>query len=61
MIDEPANSIYGGTVAAPTFSAMGAYCMEHLKIPPTPRKARLDRGLQHAGQHGNGGSQSDGE
>ena len=33
-IDEPSNSIYGGTVAAPTFSRIAAYCVEHLKIPP---------------------------
>ena len=33
-IDEPSNSIYGGTVAAPTFSRIAAYCVDHLKIPP---------------------------
>ncbi|TDB38973.1 MAG: penicillin-binding protein 2 [Actinobacteria bacterium] len=38
MIDEPSNSIFGGTVAAPTFSRLSAYCMEHLKIPPTTTK-----------------------
>jgi cell division protein FtsI (penicillin-binding protein 3) len=37
-IDEPSNSIYGGTVAAPTFSKLAAYCMEHLKIPPAQKK-----------------------
>lgn len=33
-IDEPSNSIYGGTVAAPTFSRIAQFCVEHLKIPP---------------------------
>ena len=33
-IDEPSNSIYGGTVAAPTFSRVARFCVEHLKIPP---------------------------
>jgi cell division protein FtsI (penicillin-binding protein 3) len=33
-IDEPTNSIYGGTVAAPTFGTIAAFCVEHLKIPP---------------------------
>lgn len=33
-IDEPSNSIYGGTVAAPTFSRLARFCVEHLKIPP---------------------------
>lgn len=33
-IDEPSGAIYGGTVAAPTFSRIAAYCVEHLKIPP---------------------------
>lgn len=33
-IDEPKGSIYGGTVAAPTFSRVAAYCVEHLRIPP---------------------------
>jgi cell division protein FtsI (penicillin-binding protein 3) len=33
-IDEPSKAIYGGTVAAPTFSRLAAYCVDHLKIPP---------------------------
>jgi cell division protein FtsI (penicillin-binding protein 3) len=33
-LDEPSKAIYGGTVAAPTFARLGAYCMRHLKIPP---------------------------
>jgi cell division protein FtsI (penicillin-binding protein 3) len=33
-IDEPTKGYYGGTVAAPTFARLGAYCMKHLKIPP---------------------------
>lgn len=33
-IDEPSRAIYGGTVAAPTFSRVARFCVEHLKIPP---------------------------
>lgn len=33
-VDEPSNSIYGGTVAAPTFSRIAQFSVEHLKIPP---------------------------
>jgi cell division protein FtsI (penicillin-binding protein 3) len=33
-VDEPSNAIYGGTVAAPTFSRIAQFCVEHLKIPP---------------------------
>lgn len=33
-IDEPSNSIYGGTVAAPAFSTIAKFAVEHLKIPP---------------------------
>jgi len=33
-IDEPTRAIYGGTVAAPTFSRIAQFCVEHLKIPP---------------------------
>jgi cell division protein FtsI/penicillin-binding protein 2 len=35
VIDEPTSSIYGGTVAAPAFSRLGRFCMDHMKIPPT--------------------------
>ena len=34
-IDEPSNSIYGGTVAAPAFARVAAFAVSHLKIPPT--------------------------
>jgi len=34
-IDEPRNAIYGGTVAAPTFSKLAAFTVSHLKIPPS--------------------------
>ncbi len=33
-IDEPSGSIYGGTVAAPVFSRVAAFAVEHLKVPP---------------------------
>lgn len=38
-IDEPTKGYYGGTVAAPTFARLGAYCMTHLKIPPASAEA----------------------
>lgn len=34
-VDEPTKSIYGGTVAAPAFSRIAGFAVEHLKIPPT--------------------------
>jgi cell division protein FtsI (penicillin-binding protein 3) len=34
-IDEPSGVIFGGTVAAPTFSVLAAFCCDHLKIAPT--------------------------
>ncbi|HSK47788.1 MAG TPA: penicillin-binding protein 2 [Coriobacteriia bacterium] len=34
-MDEPANSIYGGTVAAPTFARLAQFTVEHLKVPPS--------------------------
>ena len=40
-IDEPAGIIYGGSVAAPLFSSLAAYTVEHLKIPPPVRAAGL--------------------
>lgn len=35
VLDEPSNSIYGGTVAAPVFSHLAEFSVSHLKIPPT--------------------------
>ncbi|MBI5231994.1 MAG: penicillin-binding protein 2 [Coriobacteriales bacterium] len=40
-IDEPSEAIYGGTVAAPTFSSVAAFSVAHLKIPPS--SAAVDR------------------
>lgn len=34
-LDEPSNAIYGGAVAAPTFSKLAQFSVSHLKIPPT--------------------------
>jgi cell division protein FtsI/penicillin-binding protein 2 len=34
-IDEPSNAIYGGAVAAPTFSRLGEFAVSHLRIPPS--------------------------
>lgn len=33
-IDEPTKGIYGGTVAAPSFSRVAKFAVAHLKIPP---------------------------
>jgi len=38
-LDEPSNAIYGGVVAAPVFSKLGAFSVSHLKIPPTSQSA----------------------
>lgn len=38
-IDEPTNAIYGGTVAAPTFSKLAQFAVEHLKVPPSSADA----------------------
>jgi len=35
-LDEPRNAIYGGTIAAPTFSALARFSVSHLKILPPP-------------------------
>jgi cell division protein FtsI/penicillin-binding protein 2 len=37
-IDQPRNSIFGGTVAAPVFSTLAKFCVSHLKISPTNAK-----------------------
>jgi len=34
-LDEPTNGIYGGTIAAPTFSKLSQFTVSHLKIPPS--------------------------
>lgn len=39
-LDEPSNAIYGGVVAAPTFSALAQFSVSHLKIPPTTSLSR---------------------
>ena len=41
-LDEPANAIYGGTVAAPTFSELARFSVAHLKIPPKSEAADGD-------------------
>lgn len=43
-LDEPSNAIYGGTVAAPTFSRIAQFCVEHLKIPPGPAVTGASQG-----------------
>jgi cell division protein FtsI/penicillin-binding protein 2 len=43
-IDEPTNAIFGGTVAAPLFSMLGQFSVEHLKIPPTTAKSQAATG-----------------
>lgn len=43
-IDEPRNAIYGGTVAAPTFSKLSSFTVSHLKIPPSTTSAASAEG-----------------
>lgn len=35
VVEEPTEAIYGGTVAAPVFSRLGQFTVDHLKIPPS--------------------------
>lgn len=35
FIDQPSRAIYGGAVAAPSFSRIAAFAVSHLKVPPT--------------------------
>lgn len=35
LLDEPTNGIYGGSIAAPTFSSLAEFTVSHLKIPPS--------------------------
>ncbi|HET6351907.1 MAG TPA: penicillin-binding protein 2 [Coriobacteriia bacterium] len=39
VLDEPSNAIYGGTIAAPTFSKLAAFSVSHLKVPPSSVEA----------------------
>ncbi|MDH4102875.1 MAG: penicillin-binding protein 2 [Thermoleophilia bacterium] len=40
MVDEPRGSIYGGVVAAPAFSEIARFNLQHLEVPPdAPRTA----------------------
>jgi len=43
-LDEPSNAIFGGTVAAPSFSALAAFCCDHLKIAPTDAQSVVTSG-----------------
>lgn len=38
-LDRPTNAIYGGTVAAPTFSKLAKFSVSHLKVPPASQEA----------------------
>jgi cell division protein FtsI/penicillin-binding protein 2 len=41
-LDEPSEAIFGGEVAAPTFSSLAAFCCDHLKITPShPKRMRV--------------------
>lgn len=37
-LDEPSEAIFGGVVAAPTFSVLAQFCADHLKITPSHPK-----------------------
>ncbi|MFH0924131.1 MAG: penicillin-binding protein 2 [bacterium] len=42
-VDEPKDKIYGGSVAAPIFSRIGAQTLRYLKVPPNDDTLRLVR------------------
>jgi cell division protein FtsI (penicillin-binding protein 3) len=62
ILDEPTNGIYGGAIAAPTFSKLGRFTVAHLKIPPsstyrvdppkTARKAPAKAGVGQVSDQG---------
>jgi cell division protein FtsI (penicillin-binding protein 3) len=43
-LDEPSNAIFGGVVAAPTFSTLAQFCCDHLKIAPTNAQSVITSG-----------------
>jgi cell division protein FtsI (penicillin-binding protein 3) len=43
MIDEPKGKPYGGLVAGPAFREMGAWALNHLRINPQVRLAKMDK------------------
>jgi cell division protein FtsI (penicillin-binding protein 3) len=43
-LDEPSNAIFGGVVAAPTFSTLAQFCCDHLKIAPTNAQSVVTSG-----------------
>jgi cell division protein FtsI/penicillin-binding protein 2 len=52
-LDEPTKGYYGGTVAAPSFSRLGRFCVAHLKLPPaTSREATPTAALPRTGVAG---------
>ncbi len=53
-IDEPTNAIYGGTVAAPTFSRLAQFTVSHLKVPPSSPKPADGKGAGKGGKPGSG-------
>jgi cell division protein FtsI (penicillin-binding protein 3) len=44
-LDEPSNAIFGGVVAAPTFSTLAQFCCDHLKIAPTNAQSVVTSGV----------------
>jgi cell division protein FtsI (penicillin-binding protein 3) len=50
-LDEPTKGYYGGTVAGPSFSRLGKFCVAHLKLPPaSSREATPTASLPSAAQ-----------
>ena len=64
-IDEPKKTIYGGTVAAPVFSTLAKFTVEHLKIPPSnipgtvSSGAAVSSGKPGSGKNGASSKQGD--
>jgi cell division protein FtsI (penicillin-binding protein 3) len=54
-IDEPSKGgLYGGTVAAPAFSRLAAFCVSHLRITPAPSVGRSASTAKDSKTTGNG-------
>ncbi len=51
VIDEPTKGEYGGAVAAPMFSRLAQFTVDHLKIPPTVTATKRPRAAAEATAH----------
>jgi cell division protein FtsI (penicillin-binding protein 3) len=54
-IDSPKSGLFGGTVAAPAFARLAAFCVAHLRIAPAPSVGPIAVAPRKAKAPGNGG------